>query len=83
MKRSFTLLTLTIILLTFSKKRNINNDNQDIIFVEIQYDQSEKIIPKRMNINDYYNLLHPMSTTSEVFWKSKSKPKKQELRFEI
>lgn len=81
MKRSFTLLTFSIILLTFSKKRNINNDNQDIIFVEIQYDQSEKIIPKRMNINDYYNLLHPMSTKSEVFWKSKSK--KQELRFEI
>ena len=76
MKRSFTLLTFSIILLTFSKKRNINNDNQDIIFVEIQYDQSEKIIPKRMNINDYYNLLHPMSTKSEVFWKSKSKPKK-------
>ena len=69
MKRSFTLLTFSIILLTFSKKRNINNDNQDIIFVEIQYDQSEKIIPKRMNINDYYNLLHPMSTKSEVFGK--------------
>ena len=83
MKRSFTILTLTIILLTFSKKRNINNDNQDIIFVEIQYDQSEKIIPKRMNINGYYNLLYPTSTKSEVLWKSKSKPKKQELRFEI